>query len=139
MKNLVSFLTAVFITLTVFAQSGVSTLSFIEVQRTLPRPGDALKRKEDTLQRQAKAKGFDWPVKSVYIRSFKYDGQLEVWIKNNTKEPYKLFKICVSVVSFIFTFLFLFIISAPVCVSTSRCFEFVVKACGDTSFGVLIY
>jgi murein L,D-transpeptidase YafK len=92
MKNLVSFLTAVFITTTVFAQSGVSTISFIDVQRTLPRPGDALKRKEDTLQRQAKAKGFDWPVKSVYIRSFKYDGQLEVWVKNNTKEPYKLFK-----------------------------------------------
>ncbi len=41
-------------------------------------------------------------------------------------------------VSFIFTFLFLFIISAPACVSTSRCFE-VVKACGDTSFGIQVF
>jgi len=65
---------------------------FIDFQRTLPRPGDALKRKEDTLQRQFKAKGFEWPATHLYIRSFKYDSQLEVWVKNDSKESYKLFK-----------------------------------------------
>ena len=33
-----------------------------------------------------------WPAKYVYIRSFKYDAQLEVWVKNDVKEQYKLFK-----------------------------------------------
>jgi murein L,D-transpeptidase YafK len=28
----------------------------------------------------------------MFVRSFKYDRQLEVWVKNNAKEPYKLFK-----------------------------------------------
>jgi murein L,D-transpeptidase YafK len=28
----------------------------------------------------------------MYIRSFKYDGQLEIWVSNSRKEPYKLFK-----------------------------------------------
>ncbi|MBD0376964.1 MAG: L,D-transpeptidase family protein [Flavisolibacter sp.] len=66
--------------------------SFIDFQRTLPRPGDALKRKEDTLRKQFVAKGLTWPVKYMYIRSFKYDSQLEVWIKNDRKDPYTLFK-----------------------------------------------
>lgn len=66
--------------------------SFIDYQRTLPRPGDALRRKEDTLQKQFAAKGLEWPAKYLYIRNFKYDGQLEVWVKNNRKDPFTLFK-----------------------------------------------
>ena len=74
------------------AQTAASSISFLDFQRTLPRPGDALKRKEDTLQKQFRAKGFEWPANYMYIRSFKYDSQLEVWVKNDAKEPYKLFK-----------------------------------------------
>lgn len=75
-----------------FAADAQMDVSFIDFQRTLPRPGDALKRKEDTLQRQFKTRGLDWPARYVYVRSFKYDSQLEVWVKNDRKEPYKLFK-----------------------------------------------
>ena len=53
---------------------------------------DAFTSKEDTLQREFKAKGLQWPAKYIYIRSFKYDSQLEVWVKNDFKEKYKLFK-----------------------------------------------
>jgi murein L,D-transpeptidase YafK len=67
-------------------------LSFISYQKTLSRPSDALKRKADTLQKQFAAKGLQWPAKNIYIRSFKYDSQLEVWVKGDRKEPYKLFK-----------------------------------------------
>ncbi len=48
--------------------------------------------KEDTLQKEFEAKGLQWPAKYVYIRSFKYDAQLEVWVKNSFREKYKLFK-----------------------------------------------
>ncbi len=75
-----------------FAADAQLDVPFIDFQRTLPRPGDALKRKEDTLQRQFKAKALEWPARYVYVRSFKYDSQLEVWVKNDRKEPYKLFK-----------------------------------------------
>jgi len=66
--------------------------SFVDFQRSLPRPGDALKRKEDTLRRQFDLKKLDWPARYLYIRSFKYDGQLEVWVKNDRKEAFRLFK-----------------------------------------------
>lgn len=66
--------------------------SFIDFQRTLPRPGDALRRREDTLQKQFAAKGLEWPAKYLYIRNFKYDGQLEVWVKNKRKDQFTLFK-----------------------------------------------
>jgi len=69
-----------------------TSASFVDMQRSFPRPGDALKRKEDTLRKQFTAKGLEWPARYLYIRSFKYDGQLEVWAKNDRREPFKLFK-----------------------------------------------
>lgn len=73
--------------------SGAQTsATFIDLQKAQPRPGEAWRRKEDTLQKQFAAKGLAWPAKYLYIRSFKYDAQLEVWVKNDLKEPYKLFK-----------------------------------------------
>lgn len=67
-------------------------VSFIDFQRTLLRPAEAMKHKEDTLRLQFKTKGLSWPAKYVYFRNFKYDGLLEVWVKGERKEPYKLFK-----------------------------------------------
>ncbi|WP_165871525.1 energy transducer TonB [Flaviaesturariibacter flavus] len=68
------------------------SLSFITYQKTLSRPSDAMRHKIDTLQKQFAAKGLEWPAKNIYIRSFKYDSQLEVWVKGEKKEPFKLFK-----------------------------------------------
>jgi murein L,D-transpeptidase YafK len=73
-------------------KGGSTSYSFINYQRSLPRPGEALQRKEDTLQKQFEAKKLAWPAKYIYIRSFKYDSQLEIWVKNEIKEPFQLFK-----------------------------------------------
>jgi len=78
-----------FIAVSVSAQTSIS---FLEMQRTLPRPGEAMSRKLDLLQKQFAAKKLEWPAKYIYVRSFKYDGQLEVWVKNERKEAFKLFK-----------------------------------------------
>ncbi|HRG24365.1 MAG TPA: L,D-transpeptidase family protein, partial [Chitinophagaceae bacterium] len=74
------------------SKGGSNSYSFIEYQKSLPRPGEALQRKEDTLQKQFEAKKLIWPARYLYIRSFKYDSQLEVWVKNELSEPFKLFK-----------------------------------------------
>lgn len=66
--------------------------SFIDYQKTFTRPDESFRRKEDTLQKQFEAKKLVWPAKYIYIRSFKYDSQLEVWVKNELSEPFKLFK-----------------------------------------------
>jgi murein L,D-transpeptidase YafK len=66
--------------------------AFIDFQKSFPRVSEAFKHTEDSLKRQFKAKGVEWPCKYIYIRSFKYDSQLEVWAKNAEKETYKLIK-----------------------------------------------
>jgi murein L,D-transpeptidase YafK len=76
----------------VSAQTSVSTIHFIDYQRSIPKISELLNRKEDTLMKQFKEKNLAWPARYVYIRSFKYDSQLEVWVKNSREEKYKLFK-----------------------------------------------
>ncbi|HEY2350138.1 MAG TPA: L,D-transpeptidase family protein [Puia sp.] len=51
-----------------------------------------MSREDDTLQKQFAAKQLIWPARFVYIRSFKYDSEMEVWVKNKQSEKYKLFK-----------------------------------------------
>lgn len=76
----------------VWSQTAASRFNFVEYQKTFPRTSDAWKRKEDTLMKQFLEKGLAWPARYMYLRSFKYDSQLEVWVKHERNEPYKLFK-----------------------------------------------
>lgn len=66
--------------------------SYLPVKNIAFKVPSTLLVREDSLQKEFKAKGFQWPAKSIFIRSFKYDGQLEIWVKNDAKEKYKLFK-----------------------------------------------
>jgi murein L,D-transpeptidase YafK len=74
------------------AQNAATSIHFIDYQRSIPKISELLNRKEDTLIKQFREKGLSWPARYVYIRSFKYDSQLEVWVKNSRDEKYKLFK-----------------------------------------------
>jgi murein L,D-transpeptidase YafK len=95
LKNLFTFIIVLCLGLTVKAQPSAPSKagnSFIDYQRSFPRPSEALQRKADTLQKQFEAKKLQWPARYLYIRSFKYDSQLEVWVKNDQKEQFQLFK-----------------------------------------------
>lgn len=95
-KNLLAILLFFSYAFTVSAQppqlKGGNSFSFIDYQKTFPRPTEALQKKADTLQKQFEAKKLAWPAKYIYIRSFKYDSQLEVWVKNDIKDQFQLFK-----------------------------------------------
>ncbi len=65
---------------------------FPEIKKPVNKVADVYTRLEDTLSKQFATKGLKWPVKYVFIRSFKYEASLEIWAKNEYKEPYKLFK-----------------------------------------------
>lgn len=71
---------------------GASSNAFIDYQKSFPRISDILNRKEDTLKKQFEEKKLPWPVKYIYLRSFKYDSQLEVWVKYEQNEKFRLFK-----------------------------------------------
>src|SRR6476661_5799507 len=66
--------------------------SFVVSQNSSYRLAGALNTKEEILQKEFEAKGLKWPAKYVYIRSFKYDAQIELWVKNEAKDKYRLFK-----------------------------------------------
>jgi murein L,D-transpeptidase YafK len=74
------------------AQNAAPDFNFVSYQRSFPVFNDALRRKEDTLMKQFEEKKLAWPAKYIYIRSFKYDSQLEVWVKQEKNNPFKLFK-----------------------------------------------
>lgn len=71
---------------------GMAQPSFIETQRNNPRVAGAIKTKEDSLKKQFERAGLQWPPKQLYIRSFKYDSQLEVWVRSESTQPFQLFK-----------------------------------------------
>lgn len=87
MNRIFLFFLVSFFYFTASAQS-----SFVDYQKTFSRVSYAMKLKEDTLKKQFAAAGLQWPAKQIYIRSFKYDSQLEVWVRNSNTEPFKLFK-----------------------------------------------
>ncbi|MFY8128335.1 MAG: L,D-transpeptidase family protein [Chitinophagaceae bacterium] len=66
--------------------------SFVQDQRLYVRVDNAFKQREDSLKKQFKKQELQWPPKQMYLRSFKYDSQLEVWIKNNGSDTFSFFK-----------------------------------------------
>ncbi len=66
--------------------------NFVEYQKSSMKVADAFHRVEDSLQKQFEAQKLPWPPAAMYVRSFKYDRQLEVWVKGSRKDPFKLFK-----------------------------------------------
>ena len=64
----------------------------MDYQKSFQKVSDVFKRKEDTIKKQFAARNLKWPAKYIYVRSFKYDSELEVWVKNTQEEEYKLFK-----------------------------------------------
>lgn len=66
--------------------------AFTDYQKSFSRVSKAFANKEESLKKEFEAKGFIWPVKHMYIRSFKYDSELQVWVKNVSADTFSLFK-----------------------------------------------
>ena len=57
------------------------------------RGANIFSKVEDSLRKELKEKGFQWPLKYMYVRAFKHEKQLEVWLKNDWDEKFELFKV----------------------------------------------
>lgn len=66
--------------------------SFVDKQKTNATAATAFNNLEDSLKKQFEAKNLAWPPQSLYIRSFKYDRILELWVKANDEDSFALFK-----------------------------------------------
>lgn len=75
-----------------FSQSSVVDYQRSSFKVADIKVADIFSHTEEMLRKQFTDKGLQWPAKYVYIRSFKFDALVEVWVKNDAKESYKLFK-----------------------------------------------
>lgn len=66
--------------------------SFLQSQLSYRMVSFAFQNKDALLRAEFEKKGLTWPAKYIYIRSFKYDSQLEVWVKNSISDTFRLFK-----------------------------------------------
>jgi murein L,D-transpeptidase YafK len=58
-----------------------------------PKEQLAFAKREKQLKQQFEQAALSWPAKQLYIRIFKQDGELEIWVRNEMSEPFRLFKI----------------------------------------------
>ncbi|MBK8610626.1 MAG: L,D-transpeptidase family protein [Chitinophagaceae bacterium] len=66
--------------------------SFVQTTKFYTNSGVSNNRLEDSLKKEFENKNLSWPPQSVYIRSFKYDRILEIWVKKNDADSFSLFK-----------------------------------------------
>jgi murein L,D-transpeptidase YafK len=72
--------------------TAAANANFVEYQKKFPRINAAYYKKLQNLQKEFSDKNLAWPARYIYIRSFKYDSELEVWVKYQKNESFKLFK-----------------------------------------------
>ena len=92
MKRLLSRFSLVILAAFFAALSSLAQVSFVDNQKSFAKTADVFGRVEDSVKKQFQEKKLAWPPQALYIRSFKYDRQLEVWVKSDAKEPFRLFK-----------------------------------------------
>lgn len=66
--------------------------SYVSLKATSTKATGPYTKIEDSLRKQFESKKIAWPPQQVYVRSFKYDRLVEVWVKGEAEEQFKLFK-----------------------------------------------
>lgn len=66
--------------------------SFKEEQRRFPRVRSALKEKTEILQRLFEERGVEFPPPRIFLRAFKHEGLLELWVWRESEQGYSLLK-----------------------------------------------
>lgn len=66
--------------------------SVVEEQKGYAKIAEVFNRREDSLKKEFNTKKINWPPRALYIRSFKYDRIMEIWVKGDDKEPFRFLK-----------------------------------------------
>lgn len=67
--------------------------AFLDYQLTFPRVSAAYNKYVESLKSDLKKFHFDPKVKDIYLRSFKAENEMEVWVKDHGVDTYRLFKL----------------------------------------------
>ncbi|MFT3681081.1 MAG: L,D-transpeptidase family protein [Ferruginibacter sp.] len=91
MKRTAVYVIAIFM-LTLAGGGFAYAQTSVNLMRLSAKADTKYSKVEDTLKKQFEEKKLKWPPEEIYIRSFKFDRQLEIWVKGEQKDPFKLFK-----------------------------------------------
>lgn len=84
---------SIFFMLLVMYMPGIAQTSTLSLaQKPKGKIPEIFFRWEDSVAHQFKRKGLVWPPENMYLRSFKFDKELEVWVQAKAGSPYQLFK-----------------------------------------------
>jgi len=75
---------------TTLAQTNLE--AFKASQLSQPRVQQAMNTYQDTIKKYFTKKNLKFPPKDIYLRSFKYQNELELWARDTNTEEYKLVK-----------------------------------------------
>ncbi len=92
MKRIFLHLCLTVFALPAFTGAVLAQTSYTSLKASSTKALGAFSKVEDSLRKQFEAKKINWPPQQVYVRSFKYDRQVEVWVKGKIEEPFRLFK-----------------------------------------------
>lgn len=76
----------------VVAQQNISVQDFKSYQFAAPRVSKAYQDYAGKLQALFQKENFKWPPKNILIRSFKAHNEMEIWVKDDGVDTYRLFK-----------------------------------------------
>jgi murein L,D-transpeptidase YafK len=99
MKNHLINLSATLAILMLLNFNGKAQDAYLGDNKTANKLSAILSKAEDSVMKQFKSKNLVWPPSAVYLRSFKFDRQLEVWVKDDSAQKfvlYKSYKICMQ-------------------------------------------
>ncbi|MBI3518634.1 MAG: L,D-transpeptidase family protein [Bacteroidetes bacterium] len=97
-KNVIHSGLLVFLSIAI-AHSQVKTSAFKSAQLKYAKVKDAYDAKWPALKDDMKTKGINAENYDIYLRAFKYEKKMEVWLKNSSETSYTLFRtydICAS-------------------------------------------
>jgi murein L,D-transpeptidase YafK len=66
--------------------------SFVQSQKSLVKIAEVFNHGEDSLKKEFETKKISWPPKAIYIRSFKYDRLMEIWVKGDDNGKFRFLK-----------------------------------------------
>ncbi len=80
-------------------QAQVDGRAFLDYQLTFPRVNQAYYKLYPLVNEELRKTGFKGPLEDMYIRSFKLENELEIWVKDRGVDTYALFRrynVCTS-------------------------------------------
>jgi murein L,D-transpeptidase YafK len=99
MRNATSLLALVAIIAAPLSSPPQERKSFREQQSSFSRVREAAKEKDAILRKRFAQEGLEYPPGAIFLRAFKSDALLELWVRNDKKKEYSLehtYTVCTS-------------------------------------------